>query len=149
MEFIKNKNKKNKKNIIIVGSGKLGSHIANEYSLNDDNVVLVDQDENILKIINAKFGGKTILGNATDINTLIKAGIETADVVIAATNNDNINIFVALVAKEIFKIKNVISRLYDATLAAAYNKLNITTVCPSVLSAQAISNIITLEKQAK
>lgn len=138
--------KKDKQNIIIVGSGKLGSHIANDYSLNDHNVILVDQDENILKIINAKFGGKTILGNATDINTLIKAGIENADVVIAATNNDNINIFVALIAKEIFNIENVISRLYDSSLAIVYDKLNITTICPSVLSAEAIKDSIKAEK---
>ena len=141
------KKNKAKQNIIIVGSGKLGSYIANDYSFNNDNVVLVDKDENILKTINAKFGGKTVLGDATDIKTLFKAGIKNADVVISATNNDNINIFVSLIAKEIYNIKNVISRLYDFKLNVVYDKLNIKTICPSVLSADAISDcILNIEK---
>ena len=141
------KNKKNKKNILIVGSGKLGSHIANDYALNDDNVVLVDQDENIIKIIGAKFNGQTVLGDATDINTLKRAGIENADIVVSATNNDNINIFVSLIAKEIYKVQNVIARLYEHTLSIAYDKLNITTISPSVLSADLIKKFIKSSKE--
>jgi len=141
------KNKKNKKNILIIGSGKLGTHIANDYALNDDNVVLVDQDENIIKIINTKFNGQTVLGDATDVNTLRRAGIETADIVVSATNNDNINIFVSLIAKEIYKVKNVIARLYEHTLSIAYDKLNIATISPSVLSAEVIKKFIVSSKE--
>jgi len=149
MIFQRNKKNKNKKkNILIVGSGKLGTHIANDYALNDDNVVLVDQDENILKIVGVKFNGQTVLGDATDVNTLIRAGIETADIVVAATQNDNINIFVSLIAKEIYKVKHVIARLYEHTLSIAYDKLNITTISPSVLSADSIKKFIVTSKEA-
>ena len=137
--------KKIKKNIIVVGGGKLGSQIANEFSLSNHNVVLVDQDENTLKVINIRFGGKTVLGNATNINTLIKAGIEQADVVIAATSNDNANIFVSLIAKEIYHIENVVSCLYNSRLSIVYDKLNITAVCPYVLSAEAIKDSVIKE----
>lgn len=137
--------KKIKKNIIVIGSGKLGSQIANDFSLGNNNVVLIDHNENILKIIGAKFGGKIVLGDATNINTLIKAGIEQADVVVASTNSDNINIFISLIAKEIYNIKIVISRLYDSMLSVIYDKLNITTICPYILSAEAIRSSILKE----
>lgn len=137
--------KNNNKNIIIVGSGKLGMYIANDYSLNNNNIILIDKDDNILKVATMRFGGKTISGDATNLDTLLRAGIKTADVVIAATNDDNVNIYIALIAKEKFKIKNVISRLYDESRAVAYEKLGIVTVCPSVLSAEAIKAQLAIE----
>jgi len=131
-----------KKNIIVIGGGKLGLQIANEFALSNHNVILVDQNEITLKVANVKFGGKTVLGDATNINTLIKAGIEQADVVVAATNNDNINIFVSLIAKEIYKTETVISCLYDSKLSVVYNKLNIAAICPYVLSAETIKESV-------
>lgn len=134
--------KKLKKNIIVVGSGRLGSKIANDFSSNDRNVVLIDRDENVLRIVGAKFGGKTLLGDATNISTLINAGIEQADVVVAATKIDNVNIFISLIAKEIYQINDVICMLNDSKLSVIYKDLNITTICPYVLSAEAIENLI-------
>ena len=135
-----------KKNILVVGGGKVGSQIANEFTLSNHNVVLVDQDENVLRVISVKFGGKTVLGDAANINTLIKAGIEQADVVVAATNNDNINVFVSLIAKEIYNTKKVISCFYDSKLSIIYDKLeNITAVCPYVLSAELIKDSVAKE----
>lgn len=139
---------KHKRNIIIIGSGRVGIALAVDQTFANDNIILIDQDETLLKTMNANFGGITLHGDATNVETLIKAGIETADIVIAATNNDNINIFISLVSKEVFGIKNVIARLYDESRSFAYEKLNIETVCPSALSAIAIRDKISETKGA-
>jgi trk system potassium uptake protein TrkA len=81
-------------------------------------------------------------GDATDIGTLSEARIETATAVIAVTNNDNINILVAQIAKELYNVQHVVSRLYDPDRGCAYREFGINTICPADLSRKEIENIL-------
>ena len=60
----------------------------------------------------------------------------------AVTNNDNINIMIAQIAKECFSVKKVISRLFDPERECVYQELGIDTICPAVLSANEIDKIL-------
>lgn len=142
MKEIKNKMRNGNKNAIIIGSGRLGSVLAYTLSNINYDVTVIDQNENAIKNLDVVFGGLTLVGDATDINVLKEAGIEKADIVVVATNNDNVNIMISLIAKEIFNIKKVIARLYDENRGLAYNKLDIDIVSPSQLSAEALKNKI-------
>ena len=128
---------------IIVGSGRLGSVLANSLSKQNYDVTVIDQNENAVKNLDSVFGGITLIGDATDIEVLKQAGIAKADIAVIATNNDNVNIMISLIAKEIFKVDKVIARLYDENRGLAYNKLQIDIVSPAQLSAEALKNKIT------
>ena len=81
-------------------------------------------------------------GDGTELDSLKAADVQRADTVIAVTNNDNINIMIAQIAKECFSVKKVISRLFDPERECVYQALGIDTICPAVLSANEIDKIL-------
>ena len=81
-------------------------------------------------------------GDGTELDTLKAADVQRADTVVAVTNNDNINIMIAQMAKECFSVKKVISRLFDPERECVYQELGIDTICPAVLSANEIDKIL-------
>lgn len=77
-----------------------------------------------------------------DLDILNAANVRRADTVVAVTNNDNVNIMIAQIAKECFSVKRVISRLYDPERECVYRELGIDTICPAVLSVNEIDKIL-------
>lgn len=138
----------NKDYIVIVGCGRLGSSIANDMSDVGTNVMVIDNDKNAFRKLLPSFGGLTLVGDATDLDVLHEAQFTNATVVLAVTNNDNTNIMVAQVAREIFNIKHVISRLYDPERECVYREFGINTICPAVLSAREITKLLDCQKEA-
>ena len=127
---------------IIVGCGRLGANLANTLSDEDGNVLVIDKDKDAFRKLSPSFGGLTMAGDATDFDVLQEAQMSKAGVVVAVTNNDNINIMVAQIAREIFKIQRVIARLYDPDRECVYREFDIDTICPAVLSAKEIDKIL-------
>lgn len=76
-------------------------------------------------------GGQFTLGTALEIDALVAAGIEKADVFIAATDGDNTNLVVAQIARRRFEIPRVIVRVMDPRRAAWYTEQGLETVCPT------------------
>jgi trk system potassium uptake protein TrkA len=74
------------------------------------------------------FKGRTISGIGFDRDTLLEAGIETADAFAAVSNGDNSNILAARVARETYGVGNVVARIYDPGRAEIYQRLGIPTV---------------------
>lgn len=139
--------KKNKKEIenytIIIGCGRLGSNIANTLSNEEENVLMIDKKIDSFKRLNSNFGGLTIVGDGTDLDILKEAKIEKATNVIVVTNDDNTNIMITQIARNIFNVKKVIARLYDVERESVYHKFGINTICPVVLSAKEINKVLT------
>lgn len=133
--------------IIVVGCGRLGTYLANSLSRDGYSVVVIDKDEKALSNLAEDFGGFRIEADAVEIQTLIKANIERADVVVTTTNDDNTNILIAQVAKTIYKVEKVVARLYDLNRQRVYEQLDIITVNPTLLSARRFEEIITGEEQ--
>jgi len=127
---------------IIVGCGDLGINLATELYLNDNDVLVIDNNENSIKNLPSNFGGLTIISNGTDIDALKKANIEKASAVIAVTNDDNVNILVALLSKEMFNVKKVIARLYNPDKKCVYEDYGIETICPTLLSSNEINQLL-------
>lgn len=131
---------------IIVGCGRLGANLANTLSNSDGNVIIIDKDERSFRKLSPSYGGLTFVGDATDISVLKAAGIERADAVVSVTNFDNTNIMVAQIAREQYKIKNVVCRLYDPERECIYQEFGISTICPAVLSEKEISKLLNENK---
>ncbi|MCL6598318.1 MAG: NAD-binding protein [Alicyclobacillus macrosporangiidus] len=62
------------------------------------------------------YSGYTIVGDASDISILEKAGIDRAYVVIASTDDDNTNIMISQMSKVVYDVPNVIARLYSTDI---------------------------------
>ncbi|OGO88242.1 MAG: potassium transporter TrkA [Clostridiales bacterium GWF2_36_10] len=136
------KSHKNSDYTIIIGCGRLGTGLADSLSDSGGNVMVIDNDKDAFRKMSSSYGGLTLIGDATDIDILKEAQIENANAVVCVTNNDNTNIMVAQIAKELFKVKHVISRLYDPERECLYREFDIATICPAVLSANEISKLL-------
>ena len=98
---------------IIVGCGRLGANLAGTMSDEGADVLIIDTDEGSFRKLSPSYGGITVVGDATDMQILREADIAKATAVVSVTNNDNTNILVAQIAKEMFHVPHVIARLYD------------------------------------
>jgi len=76
-------------------------------------------------------GGQFTLGTALEIDALLEAGIERADVFIAATDGDNTNLVIAQVARKRFEVDRVIVRVLDPARAQWYAEQGLDTICPT------------------
>ena len=140
MNFFKPKEKE--EYTIIVGCGRLGAKIANALSDNEENVLVIDKSESSYKRLSVDFGGVNIYGDGMDIGTLKEADIDKASVLVAVTDDDNVNIMVAQIARTVFNVPRVIARLNDPEKACVFEGQNIDIVCPARLSADNIYNIL-------
>ncbi len=134
--------KGNKGYTIIAGCGRLGASLANQLSDQGRKVLIIDCDEKSFRKLSPDFGGIALKGNATEIPVLEEADIRKANIVIAVTNNDNTNVMIAQIAKEIFDIEHVIARLYDPDRECVYRELEINTICPVVLSINKVNQLM-------
>lgn len=137
--------KQSKKLNMVVGCGNLGANIALTLSAQGEDVVVIDKNKQAFVKLGSDFGGMTLEGDATDIAFIGASGAETACAFITVTNNDNTNIMIAQIAKEMFGIKKVIARLYDSERSSVYEELGIETVCPELLSAIEIKKLLNRE----
>jgi len=133
---------KNENYTIIIGCGRLGANLANTLSDSGEDVLIIDKNKDSFRKLSPAFGGLTLNGDATDLDVLQEAQISNATAVIAVTNNDNANILVAQIAREIFHIERVIARLYDPEREYVYREFGIDTICPAVLSVKEIDKIL-------
>lgn len=128
--------------IIVIGCGKVGARFAQVLSKDGHDVVIVDNDSNSFKALDQDFDGITITGVPIDQDVLKKAGIETADVVAAVTPDDNVNIMVCQVAKEIFKVSKVVARIYDPDREHVFHQFGLQTICPTQITVEVIKSMV-------
>ncbi|ACB83852.1 potassium channel family protein [Natranaerobius thermophilus] len=128
--------------IIIVGCGRLGSSLANNLSISNKSVVVIDWKEKAFNNLSEEFSGFTMEANVIEKETLMNAKADQADVLVAVTNDDNTNIMVAEIAKSIYEIPNVIARLYDPARKRTYEELDIKTISSYDLVSKAFTDLI-------
>ncbi|PCJ19098.1 MAG: Trk system potassium transporter TrkA [Candidatus Cloacimonadota bacterium] len=86
--------------ILITGAGSLALAAAEKFVKEDHNIVLIDNDPQKVEYVSNLIDCQTILGSASSLQTLREAGIEKADMLLALTNDDHVNIITGLIAKE-------------------------------------------------
>lgn len=128
--------------VIIVGCGRVGAQLACILAKDGHNVVVVDKNPDSFNRLGAGFNGGTVVGSGFDKSALLEAGIEKADAFAAVTNRDNTNIMAAQVAKGIFKVKKIVTRIYDPGREKTYFKLGLDVVGGTTLIAKLMRNKI-------
>lgn len=87
--------------IIIVGAGEVGFHLAQKLSEENKNVVVVEKDPKNLKRIDEELDVQTFSGSGTSPRLLREAGLLEADLLVAATDSDEVNLISCLIAKSL------------------------------------------------
>ena len=85
-------------NAVIVGCGKVGTELAKTLVNDGHNVSVIDRNEKALALITEAVDILPVLGNGADINTLRDAGIDGADIFIAVSPSDELNLLACLIA---------------------------------------------------
>ena len=86
--------------IIIIGCGKVGLSLAEQLSDENHDITLVDSSADKLQNLSDDLDAMKVLGNGASISTLQDAGIERADILIAVTGSDELNLLCCLIAKK-------------------------------------------------
>ena len=87
-------------NIIIVGCGKVGQTLAEQLNENDNNITVIDTNANLVHAIAHRYDIMGVVGNGAIHSIQHEAGIEKADLLIAVTNSDELNMLCCLIAKK-------------------------------------------------
>lgn len=133
--------------IIITGCRKVGLNLALTLSQENHDIVVIDSDPKNLELLGSGFNGMTIAGMPIDEDILRSAGIERADALAAVTSDDNMNVMVSQIARELFHVPIVITRVYDPEREIVLNKLGLTTICPTTLAVDMIRELLTPKKK--
>lgn len=129
--------------IIIAGCGKVGSGLADKLCWEGHDVVVVDSDEASFKRLGNEFTGLKVVGVPIDQDVLKKAGVDRADAVAAVTPDDNMNIMVSQIARNIHNVTRVIARIYNPAREYVFHQFGLETICPTNLSVDIMSSVLT------
>ncbi|MFJ4205699.1 potassium channel family protein [Streptomyces sviceus] len=100
-------------NVIIAGAGRLGTQIAQVLAAAHNEVTLIDADDDRLAELEGRVQVRLIAGDACEPTLLEHAGALTADLLIAATGDDEDNLVISLLAKRQFSVPRVAARVND------------------------------------
>ena len=117
-------------NIIICGAGRVGFTIAKLLSDQNHSITVIDQSSEDIQKINDTLDVKAIVGKATYPSILEKANASEADMIIAVTRNDEINMLICQIAYSIFNVQKKIARIrsqdyLNPKFTKVYNKENL------------------------
>lgn len=130
-------------NLLIAGCGTVGADLAEAMCRKGHTVSIIDNHSESFEKLGENFNGYTVTGNAIDLDQLRKAGIESCDAVAAMTGSDNVNAMLSQIAKEVFKIEKVFTRIYDSERAQIFAQFGLHTVCPTALTVDFAANALT------
>ncbi len=110
--------------IVIVGAGKLGFDLARVLSQEEHDIIVIDKDSEAIEPIADNFDVMTVVGNGASVKILEEVQAKTADILLAVTDNDELNIIACMLAK----------RLGVRTTAARVRNPDYSSALPSVLA---------------
>ena len=114
--------------IIVVGAGEVGTYVADRLSRQEHDIALIELDSERFMQVDAELDVLTVNGSGTDPATLKRAGIEEADLLVAATNKDEINLFSALLARQAGVNKTIVRvesrKLRSKEVASLFEKFD-------------------------
>ncbi len=99
--------------IIILGAGQVGISVASNLVNEDNDITLVDNNPAALQIVSERYDLRTVTGTASHPSVLEKAGARDADMILAVTNSDEVNMIACQVAYTLFHTPTKIARIRE------------------------------------
>ncbi len=138
--------------VLIVGAGRVGSAVARKALAAGHEVSVLDQDPLSHERLDAgqsrsweDEGGMFTVGTALELEALIEAGVERADVFIASTAGDNTNLVIAQIAQKRFGVGKVVVRVMDPARAEWYGQQGLHTISPIRYAVEMFEKALTEE----
>ena len=100
--------------IIVCGAGEIGSNIAKQLVYEDNDVTIIDESETLLRSLNKSLDLKSICGKTSHPEVLERAGADEADMIIAVSDSDELNIISCEMANHLFKIPLKVARIKES-----------------------------------
>ena len=116
--------------IIIVGCGNVGKTITAHLSKEGHNVVVVVKKAEVVNAVADSYDVMGVVGNGASLTTLMEAGLETADLLIAVANSDELNLLCCVIAKKAGNCQTIArigNPAYSSELAVSYTHLTLPT----------------------
>ena len=114
--------------IIVVGAGEVGTYVADRLSRQEHDIALIELDPERFRQVDAELDVLAINGSGTDPAALQRAGIADTDLLVAATNKDEINLFSALLARQAGVNKTIVRvesrKLRSKEVSALFDKFD-------------------------
>ncbi len=136
--------------IVIVGAGQIGIALAKYLRTEEHSVVLVDTRREVLAHLAEQLDIQTVIGSGTSPAVLTRAGTRDADIFVAVTGDDEVNILACVLAKTLFQVNKRIARVasteyLDKKNAAFLESLDIdVAVSPEMETAKRILSDLTI-----
>lgn len=121
----------------------MGSTLAMKMSRLGHTVCVVDRNPETFNNLDDDFDGMTVVGNPIDQDVLRRCGIEGCDAVAAVTAYDNVNVVLSQVAKEVFSIEKVLTRIYDPQRQTVFADMGLQIICPTALTVDSAVELLT------
>jgi trk system potassium uptake protein TrkA len=128
--------------VIIMGCGRVGARLASQLSRAGHDVTILDVSPNSFRRLDSDFAGRTVVGNGIDVDVLRRLEIERADAFAAVTQGDNRNVMASQIARHIFGVSKVVTRIYDPLRQETFEMLGIEAISPTVLGADKFLDIL-------
>lgn len=135
-----------KMNVVIVGGGKVGRKLVEDFTSEGENVVLIDIKQTVCNHVEETYDVRCIAGSGTNVDVLLEAEIKKADLFIAVTANDEYNALCSVMAKKMGAnrcVARIRNREYSKHLDFMRNMLGINMIVnPELATAGEISRIL-------
>jgi trk system potassium uptake protein len=135
--------------LLVCGAGRVGSSVATTFLRAGHTVSVLDEDPLSHERLDVEMGqpwevagGRFTIGTALELDALHEAGIEEADVFIAATRGDNTNLVVSQLARRKYNVPRVIVRVLDPRRAAWYAEQGLHTICPTAIAIEQLERAV-------
>ena len=132
-------------NIVIAGAGGVGYHLAKQLSEEKKNISVIERDIDKATFAHENLDCLVVHGEATDLKVLKEAGCDKADMFIAVTNSDEVNMISCLIVAQNFDIPKKIVRLRNAHYTRYFTLKNIGidyVINPEIEAAKSIVNTV-------
>jgi trk system potassium uptake protein TrkA len=136
--------------VIIMGCGRVGAELAIMLEQEGHEVTVLDSEPAAfgpLGYLSEKFHGTRMVGNGIDQDALRRAGIEQADAFVSATRGDNRNVMACQIAKYVFHVPRVVSRVFDPIREEMYRSLGLRTINPTRIQARLLKEALEKEEE--
>jgi trk system potassium uptake protein TrkA len=118
-------------NVVVIGYGRVGSALAREAVARGHAVTVIDNHSSRVQRAVRLQGARVVAGSAVDVQVQRDAAVGSADLFLAVTSNDNVNLVAAQIAVEVFQVTNVVARVYAPSRSEVTANRGIVTFCPT------------------
>lgn len=135
--------------VVIVGGGQVGYYLTKTLLAKGYEVTLVDWNYSRVQLLEQELGGNVLYASGSSIDGLEKAGCSRADVIVAATGDDEDNLVACQLGKMYFKVPKAIARITNPKNERVFKELGIgTTISGTISISEAIERYVAKKRMS-